>query len=68
MSSKSADRLSMSTTINYTRPDSINHTLLAKVRRGRTNIRGMWARGRRYKDSATGSTDDDDEKVKKFRK
>jgi hypothetical protein len=66
MSSKSADRLSMSTTINCTRPDFINHTLLTKVRRGRTNIRGMGGCGRRYKDSATGSTDNDDEKVKKF--
>jgi hypothetical protein len=41
MSSKSADRLAMSTTINCTRADSINQTLLAKVRGGRTNSTGV---------------------------
>jgi len=40
MSSKGAAKLSMSTAINCTRPDSINHTFLAKVRRGRTNSTG----------------------------
>jgi hypothetical protein len=68
MSSKSADRLSMNTTINCTRRDSINQTPLTKVRRGQTNSMGVWGSGRRYKNSAPGGTDDEDEEVKKFGK